>query len=231
MSMKFYSEGVNRKYLSIKLGQLFYPTQAPEDKQAQNYTSKITQDSKGNKYNNEGLWFEAIESVIYGVRFYDTQYGTNINIELADGYILSDKIDSRTGTQLMDMLPSIDLSKPVYIKPYDFNGDDGKRVRGILLKQDDVKIEPFFFDKKAKSYPEDFPKAPVAPKNGKISSQAWILYFGNIAMTLREKVQVWSESAKFDNPFTKDIEPTQYPDEETEVTDPILDEADKSLPF
>lgn len=238
MSVKFYSEGVGRKYLSIKLGHLFYPTTDAESKRARNYSTKITQDSKGNKYENEGLWFTGMETMIHDVRFHDTQYGTNINVHLGDNYVLSDKIDSRTGTMLMDLLPSVDLSKPVYIMPYDFQGTDNKRIRGILMKQDDVKLEPFYFDKEAKAYPKDFPAVPKAPKNGKVSSQAWILYFGNIAMALKERVEEWASSASFVAPassdfqddfggnFGEDVETAAQPD-----TDAEIDEADKDLPF
>lgn len=206
MATEFYSQGIGRKYLSFKLGFIFHPTS--EDTSNRNYDVKETQDSKGNVYQNAGMWFSGMKTLIHGIRFHDTQYGTNINIELGDNYILSDKVDSRTGTMLMDLLPSLDLSKEVYIMPYDFIGNDKKRVRGVMMKQDDVKVEPFFFNKEAKAYPKDFPKVPAAPKNGKVSPQAWILYFGNIAMALKERVEEWAQTASF--PQKEDVGDDAY---------------------
>lgn len=71
------------------------------------------------------------------------QYGENVNVTITSGgedYILSVSTNNRYSQDLMKVLLNADLSLPLYVKPYDFTGKDGKRAMGISFRQNGEKI-------------------------------------------------------------------------------------------
>ena len=82
---------------------------------------------------------------VVGVRFRThDEYGESINVTIdADGerYIISISTNSRYSTSMMKALLNADLSKDLFIKPYDFEGKDKKRAMGISFRQGGEKLE------------------------------------------------------------------------------------------
>lgn len=72
------------------------------------------------------------------------EFGENINVTFESGeesYVLSIGIESRYFGDMTKALLVADLSKPLYIRPYDFVGKDKKRTMGISFKQDGEKLD------------------------------------------------------------------------------------------
>ena len=93
----------------------------------------------------KGARFGDLTGIITGVVFKTHEkYGQNINVTLEDGEeksIISIKTDNNRYSQtFMKFLLKADLTKEVYMKPYDFVGNDGKLAQGISFKQGGVKI-------------------------------------------------------------------------------------------
>ena len=71
------------------------------------------------------------------------QFGENINVTVNSGgedFILSVSTNNRYSQDLMKLLLVGDLTKPLFVKPYDFTGKDGKRAMGISFRQDGEKV-------------------------------------------------------------------------------------------
>lgn len=95
------------------------------------------------------LTYPGITAMIKGVSFFDGDYGTSIQIDMEDEddnqFTLSLACASNYGERFMEILPNIDLNKEVTIEPYSFT-PKGKtdKVRGLVVKQDDEKLESAF---------------------------------------------------------------------------------------
>jgi hypothetical protein len=72
-----------------------------------------------------------------------SEYGESINVTVdaeSSRYILSISTNNRYSQDLMKVLLMMDLEKDLFIKPYDFVGQDKKRAMGISFRQDGVKL-------------------------------------------------------------------------------------------
>ena len=72
------------------------------------------------------------------------KYGESINASFDAGgenYIISISTNNRYSQDMMKALLKIDLQKEVYLKPYDFVDNDGRRARGIVFRQDGEKVD------------------------------------------------------------------------------------------
>lgn len=92
----------------------------------------------------KGARYADLTGMIIGVAFRThAEYGESINVTVdSDGerYILSISTNNRYSQDMMKMLLLTDLSKEVFIKPYDFVGEDKKRAMGISFRQGGEKI-------------------------------------------------------------------------------------------
>ena len=72
------------------------------------------------------------------------QYGENVNVTITangENFILSISTNNRYSQDLMKALLKADLTKSLYIKPYDFVGRDKRRAMGLSFRQDGNKID------------------------------------------------------------------------------------------
>lgn len=72
------------------------------------------------------------------------EYGESINVSFDCGgtkYIVSISTNNRYSQDMMKALLLADLEKPLFMKPYDFVGQDKKRAQGISFRQDGEKLE------------------------------------------------------------------------------------------
>ena len=62
---------------------------------------------------------------------------------------------------VMRSLPNVDTKKHVIFKSYNFTDKEGKKVRGIRVEQDGVKIPNYYFDSVAKKDKNGIPPYPA----------------------------------------------------------------------
>lgn len=108
------------------------------------------------------LAFTTMTGKITNIAFYTGTYGKNIQVDVTDDtgtLTLSVNASGKYGKNLIKKIPNIDMSKEVELSPYNFEDKVEKTKKGepvmytgITVKQDDKKIEEFFFDKINKKY-------------------------------------------------------------------------------
>lgn len=136
---------------------------------------------KGEKYE---LVYKSIEGVITKVDFFDSDYGTNLQItfEFNDGENVTLSMNTNTpySEDMMKKLPNVDFNAPLKLSPYNFTDDKGKNRRGVSIVQNDEKVKNFFSDgeKAINGMPE--PKGDVS----KYNADKWKLYFGEVRVFL-----------------------------------------------
>ncbi len=90
------------------------------------------------------LKYDYLVGHLVGASRESTDYGDQIVLYFRDAdqsYVLRIMADSKYARSLYYRMGNIDLSRPLTVTPYDFVAGDGKRMVGLSLKQDDVKIE------------------------------------------------------------------------------------------
>lgn len=132
----------NGLYLTIAGGFIW---NRKADKSDPNYAEQKWKDHEGNEKVRSGAQYADLTGKVVDVQFrVHDKYGENINVTIEDEdkdrYILSISTNNRYSQDLMKMLLKVDLSKDVFIKPYDFIGEDNKRAMGISFRQDGEKI-------------------------------------------------------------------------------------------
>ena len=92
----------------------------------------------------EGAQYADLTGTVIGVEFKThDEYGESINVTVEAGgenYILSISTNNRYSQDMMKALLKADLSKPIFMKPYDFVDKTGKRANGVVFRQDGEKI-------------------------------------------------------------------------------------------
>jgi len=93
----------------------------------------------------KGARYQDLTGTITGVQFKTHQeYGENINVNFEDEdggkYIISISTNNRYSQDMMKALLKADLSKEIFVKPFDFLDKDKKRVMGISFRQNGEKI-------------------------------------------------------------------------------------------
>lgn len=99
-----------------------------------------------NKAGNTIYYFQYdfVSGFIRGAKRETTDYGEQLTLTLQDGeslYRLRMQADSKYARSFFYRMAGIDLDKKVTLTPYDFTGEDGKRVVGISVQQDGDKLK------------------------------------------------------------------------------------------
>lgn len=201
------------------------------EKGADGAVERTYEDKEKVEHTKYELVYTEISGHISGISFKDGKFGRSINVSIGDGddkFILSINTESNFGESFMKQLPNIDLKKDITLSPYSFEDDNGKNRRGVSIKQDDVKIENFFYDKKKEENINDFPninedKKPKPTENVKWK-KFWRAYFSDVEDFLVEyteekiipKLEKKSEIANGDS--SKEVK---------EEADPLDDDMEK----
>jgi hypothetical protein len=169
----------------------------PEGTEGAVYREYETSDGKkGSKWE---LVFKSLSGKISNMSFYEGDYGTNLMVTLeywetvkdedghdkvgADGKpVMVQKEDTISlgtatpfGEDFMKKLPNVNLDEYVTISPFSFIDDNGKNRRGVTVKQGDVKIENFFYDKEKKKNLHKYPNPEG--DTGTFTKDDWKIYF------------------------------------------------------
>lgn len=133
----------NVTYLSIAGGFIWDRKQGSDHKHYAEQTFIRADKTEGVR---AGAQYAALTGTVVGVQFkVHQEYGESINVTVdtssGDRYIISISTNNRYSQDMMKALLKADLKKPLFIKPYDFVGNDKKRAQGISFKQDGAKLD------------------------------------------------------------------------------------------
>jgi hypothetical protein len=130
--------------------------------------------TKGTKFERV---YNELSGLITGISFYDGDFGKTLHVTVTDDempVILSMNMSSNYAEDLLKKIPSLDLLKPVVLKPYSFEDDKKKLRKGISLVQNEKKITNFFYDVATKKVTNGFPEVE---KDKKYDKDDWKIYF------------------------------------------------------
>jgi len=113
--------------------------------------------------------FDALFGMVENMFIRDHDYGQDITIDFTDdkeNYRLQFNVKNNYGKDFMMKVKNIDLSLPLYIKPYDFVPEDnpGRRIVGVGLKQGGEKVGKYY----TKDEPNGLPEATPREVRGKL---------------------------------------------------------------
>lgn len=128
-------------YLSIAGG--FIWDRKKDDTDPNYDTQKFTR-ADGTKGERAGACYAELTGMITKVEFRTHQeYGESVNVTFeskGEIYIVSVSTNNRFSQDIMKYLLKADLTKPTYMRPYDFIGREKKRVQGVEFRQDGEKV-------------------------------------------------------------------------------------------
>ena len=132
----------NSMYLSVAGGFIW-------DRKAEStdpsYATQEFNRADGTTGARQGARYADLTGNIVGVEFRThDKYGESINVTVDSSgvrYIMSISTNNQYSQCFMKALLLMDLEKSLFIKPYDFTGQDGKRAQGISFRQDGEKID------------------------------------------------------------------------------------------
>lgn len=134
-------EGGNQTFLSIAGG---YIWNRKCDKTHPDYAEQTYIKADKTEAVRSGAQYADITGHVTKVEFRThKEFGENMNVTIDDGedsFIISVSTNNRNCQDLMKALMVMDLSKEIFIKPYDFVGADKKRAQGISFRQNGEKL-------------------------------------------------------------------------------------------
>lgn len=131
------------KFLSIAGGYIWDRKAGEEDP---NYAEQKFERADKTEGIRKGARYADLTGNIVKVEFKTHQeFGESINVTIDDEeenrYVISIQTGNRYSQDFMKALMKADLSKPIFIKPYDFVGNDKKRAQGISFRQGGEKLD------------------------------------------------------------------------------------------
>ena len=155
------------------------------------------------------LSFDKLSDVfITDVKSVTTDFGDMLNIKIMeeDGsadYVISVALSSGYSKSFLNVLPNLDLTKPLSLHAYSMDIGNDKTRAGLYVIQEDEKVQGHFwyFDKEAEKsiYKKGFPV--YKPKNGKFTKTSWDVH----AATVSEYLIDAMEEAKYVFPSASSI--------------------------
>ena len=131
----------NGMYLSVAGGFIWNRKADQSDPNYATQTYKRKDETEGVR---SGARYADLTGRVVGVQFRThDEYGDSINVTIdseGERYIVSVSTNNRYSQDLMKALLKADLKKDIFMKPYDFVGDDKKRAMGISFRQDGTKL-------------------------------------------------------------------------------------------
>jgi hypothetical protein len=138
--------------------------------------------------------YPGISGVIQKVMFRESDYGTNVNIEIKDEddneFVLSLKASSKYGEMFMEALPNIDTTQEVLLKSYSFpdKNNPERRVQGLTIEQGGEKVRSYFntYDEATKTWSTTVDGYPTPDSKKKYTTEKWKLFFAERNIWLQE---------------------------------------------
>ena len=136
-------------------------------------------DDSGNVKFKWEVPYSKVSGMITNVEFKLGDFGEQVIISLSDAdedIKIYMPTDSRYFSDFAKKLPNIDLQSEVEVMPYDFEGDKGKNVKGMSVKQNKEKVYSHYYDADKKKTINGLPQPdPKEKKN--FDTDDWKIFF------------------------------------------------------
>lgn len=168
-------DSADKTYININAGAL--TQKAEEGENGAKLRSYEFKDGEGKIVKGE-KWekrFASITGTITDMSFYDGNFGMSLNIVLDNEFSLQISKQSRYFASIIERLASADLSKPVTIRPYDFESE-GRRNVGVSVKQDEEKLQSHFYDSEKKKSINGIPQVTKKDRDS-YDGDDWKVFF------------------------------------------------------
>lgn len=143
---------------------------------------------------------EAWKGRILSVKIRSTDFGQQCSIRFDDATISMPTAGKYFGS-FAEVLPNIDLSEEVIIRPYDFEDKEtGRTLTGISVKQKGEKVKNAYKEKVDGKW-KTYKGYPVVDEKKKSKEGYWKLYYGEVTMFLADEI----EKMLFSNEIAKDL--------------------------
>lgn len=176
--------GFTNTYLSIVGGKL----RQKVDKETEGAVHREYELPSGEKGEKWELVYKDWSGIVRDLYKKDTDFGTMFNVVFDDA-VISMNTDSRFFQDFVKKFASADLKKAITLSPYDFEDKDGKKVTGLTVTQNGVKLSDYFYDFETKKYKHDFPKADHSAKKP-YDKDDWKAYFIGVKKFLLAYVEL-----------------------------------------
>lgn len=177
-------------------------------------------DDDGNVQTIYEYQYSKLNGIITKIVFRDGKFGEECRIHVTDvgeDYILTIKTDDRYFQDFAKKIPNVDLSQEVSLAPFDFEGDNGKPVRGMTIEQGGEKVLSYYYDADKKKDINGFPTVTKADRK-EYDSDDWKMYFIKVKKFLKKQVQGLDFSTTVSKPTSKSEAP-------------VVEDDDQDLPF
>lgn len=123
---------------------------------------------------------DALVGYVEDIQIYDGDFGKTLNIKLDPNEegkhpILQLNVATNYGEDFLKKVPNIDFDQPVRFRPYGFTDENQREQRGIVVMQNDIKIQNYFYDSANKVAINGFP-TPEGDTDG-YDKEDWKIHF------------------------------------------------------
>ena len=129
--------------------------------------------------------FKEWEGRIVSIKFKDSDFGKSCDVELEDA-VVSLNTEARFFPDFAKKIFPADLSKSISFAPYDFEGDDSKKIVGITMRQGNDKLANHFYDGEKK---EAINGMPTTESGVKYDKDDWKTFFIKVKKFLISEVE------------------------------------------
>lgn len=180
--MGLHTEKDQKRYLTILADGKFHE-KVDEDTEGAKVRVIEGKDGEEDREVHE-LTYPGITAMIKKIKFFEGDYGTNIQIDMEDEdenqFCVSLPCASNYGERFMEVLPNLDLTKEVELVPYSFKPrGQAEKVRGLTIKQDDEKLESSFATKDGDTWEVLVKGFPMPDPKKKYNSEKWKTFFAS----------------------------------------------------
>jgi hypothetical protein len=178
----------NATYFSIGGGNIVLPAEE-EAEGAKLRTWDRPDGTQGSKWEYRE---KDVTGMITGLDFIEGKYGDNLSVSITNSNMklakLQLSVESDYFKSFASVIKNIDLTEEVVFNAYDFTAEDGKRRRGISLKQDGKKVQSFYYDADKKVSINDMPS--VDKKTAKdYDKDDWKVFYMSVKKFLKKEVK------------------------------------------
>jgi hypothetical protein len=158
--------------------------------------------SRSRQYEDDNKKMQTVYEVPYAswtgtvqnISFKEGKFGEQCFVELEDITIAL----GTAGRYFKDFackLLSGDMSKPFTFHPYSMGGENEKKIQGVSVQQNGVKLPIYFYDKNTKTNINGFPNVDEAMQ-AKLKKNYWKVYFAEVEAFLIEELKKLSIAEK-----------------------------------
>ena len=134
------------------------------------------------------LVYNGLSGMVEGISIHDGDYGKNILVKFDDGIILSLSTTTNYGEDFMQKINNIDFGRTVTIKPYAFENEKGKTLKGVTILQDGEKVVNYYADPLNNVALHGYPE-PSKKCKEKGDKDLWKAFFAEARVFLIEELE------------------------------------------